>query len=543
MKKTNWLRAFGSVLGASVMTATGSALAETPSTLLDRLEGYQGSSSMNQVNSVTEFSDVSPRHWAYGALQSLVERYNCIEGFPDGTFRGDSTLTRYEFAAALNACLIAVENIASTGGGGDVSSEDLRQLYVLAEEFQGELQVLGGRVDGLEARVDTIESQQFSTTTKLEGEAIFQFDTAFADDPILGRDNPGGFDTQEQSTIGYRVRLNFDTSFTGKDRLRTRLQSDNLQFLESTTGTASTSLNYFPIGTGSNIVIGELSYSFPAFDDRVTFVVAADGLLVDDLFNLGPTAGYAYDALNLTVAYNNLIYDVSNADGAGFGANILLSDSVQLDIGYFLQRGIGNDPSKGIFNSSFSTGAHLNYDVTEKFSASLAYIYNFFEEGTPFDVSGFVGTDNAQQPFGDVNTNSHNLGFQFNYAVSPKFGFGGYVGYAFASALDSSDDSADLLTAQLNVHFPDLGKEGDTLLIAAAIAPTVISADGVLDDDEVAESLGSDGSLPIVIEVSYRYPFTDNIITTFGGVGVINPEGISDNDTIFVGTIRTQFLF
>lgn len=556
MSKSNWLRAVGSAVGASVLAAAGSALAEAPDSILDRLEGYQGTPSMNQVNSVSEFSDVSPQDWAYSALQSLVERYGCVDGFPDGTFRGNTTLTRFEFAAALNACLQAVEAIAAGAVPGrspsEVSGDDLRQIYTLLEQFQGEIAALGGRVDALEGRVDTIESTQFSTTTKLEGEAIFQFDSAFAGDPVIGRDTPGGFDTQEQTTLGFRLRLNFDTSFTGKDRLRTRLQADNLQFLETTTGTAATSLNFFPIGTDGNVILGELSYSFPILNDRVNIVVAADGLLVDDLFNLVPTAAFAYDSLNLTVAYNNLIYDVSNADGAGFGANILLSDNVQLDLGYFLLRGVGNDPETGIFNSSFSTGAHLNVDLTEKFSVSVAYVYNFFEGGTFFDVSGFVGTDNAQLPFGDVNTVSNNLGLQFNYAISSKFGFGGYFGYAFASTRDGSDGSADLLTAQLNVHFPDLGKQGDALVLAAAIAPTVISADGttgpggigtVLDDDEVAESLGLDGGLPLVVDLEYRYPFTDSIITTFGGVVVINPEGISDNDAVFVGTVRTQFLF
>ncbi len=575
MKKSYLLRAVGGALGASILSVVGGVSAQASEGILDRLENYQGTPSMNQVNSVTEFSDVSPRHWAYNALRSLVERYDCIEGFPDGTFRGNRTLTRFEFAAGLNSCLRAIEQIAGTRvpseAPDEVTRDDLRRIFALIEEFQGELTALSGRIDGLEGRVDTIEAQQFSTTTKLNGEAIFQLDSAFGGDPVLGvgfpfdgdpidlppgvvapaSGTPGSFSVDEQTTVANRVRLNFDTSFTGKDRLRTRLQANNLQFFEERTGVAATSLNFFPIAPQDNtFAIGELSYSFPILNDRVTVIIAADGLLVDDVFNLVPTASFAYDSLNLTVAYNNLIYDVSNADGAGLGLNILLSDNIQLDLGYFLLDSLGNDPEFGIFNSSFSTGAHLNYDVSDRFSVSLAYLYNFFEEGVFFDVSGFVGTGNAQQPFGDVNTVSNNLGLQFNFAVSPKFGFGGYVGYAFASTRDGSDGSADLLTAQANVYFPDLGKEGDALVLAAAIAPTVVSADGtnsagapIFDDDEVADLFGSDGGLPIVIDLEYRYPFTDNITTTFGGIAVINPEGISDNDAVFIGTIRTVFSF
>ncbi|OUL17398.1 hypothetical protein BV378_38485, partial [Nostoc sp. RF31YmG] len=60
---------------------------------------------MSQVTSVSQFSDVQPTDWAFQALQSLVERYGCIAGYPNGTYRGNRALTRYEFAAGLNACL------------------------------------------------------------------------------------------------------------------------------------------------------------------------------------------------------------------------------------------------------------------------------------------------------------------------------------------------------------------------------------------------------------------------------------------------------
>ncbi|MEW5860313.1 MAG: iron uptake porin, partial [Cyanobacteriota bacterium] len=59
--------------------------------------------SMDQVTNVSQLQDVEPTDWAYEALRSLVERYGCIAGYPDGTFRGNRALSRYEFAAGLNA--------------------------------------------------------------------------------------------------------------------------------------------------------------------------------------------------------------------------------------------------------------------------------------------------------------------------------------------------------------------------------------------------------------------------------------------------------
>ncbi|MBP0001918.1 MAG: S-layer homology domain-containing protein, partial [Cyanobacteria bacterium SID2] len=44
---------------------------------------------LDQVTSVSQFSDVQPTDWAFQALQSLVERYGCIAGYPDGTYRGN----------------------------------------------------------------------------------------------------------------------------------------------------------------------------------------------------------------------------------------------------------------------------------------------------------------------------------------------------------------------------------------------------------------------------------------------------------------------
>ncbi|MBC7825576.1 MAG: S-layer homology domain-containing protein, partial [Candidatus Parcubacteria bacterium] len=54
---------------------------------------------MAQVTSVSQLSDIKPSDWAFQALQALVERYGVIVGYPDGTFRGNRPLTRFEFSA------------------------------------------------------------------------------------------------------------------------------------------------------------------------------------------------------------------------------------------------------------------------------------------------------------------------------------------------------------------------------------------------------------------------------------------------------------
>ena len=105
--------------------------------------------SLDQVTSVTQFSDVYPTDWAYQALANLVETYGCVAGYPNGTFRGNRAMTRYEAAALLNACLDRITEV----------TDELRRLL---KEFETELAILKGRVDGLEARVGELEATQFS---------------------------------------------------------------------------------------------------------------------------------------------------------------------------------------------------------------------------------------------------------------------------------------------------------------------------------------------------------------------------------------------
>jgi len=102
-----------------------------------------------QVTSVSQLSDVQPTDWAFGAVQSLVERYDCIAGYPNGTFLGNRAMTRYEFAAGLNACLDRVNELIATATLDVVQKEDLTTLQRLQEEFSAELATLRGRVDSL----------------------------------------------------------------------------------------------------------------------------------------------------------------------------------------------------------------------------------------------------------------------------------------------------------------------------------------------------------------------------------------------------------
>merc|ERR1711968_74408 len=190
------------------------------------INGVSEYAAADQVTSVTQFSDVYPTDWAYQALSNLVETYGCVAGYPSGTFRGNRAMTRYEAAALLNACLDSVTGM----------TDELKRLI---REFETELAIIKGRVDGLEARVGELEATQFSTTTKLKGQADFFMGGVGYDDRGDRNDDfyeGGGSDsnlknacTDDTFVFNYRYTLNLNTSFTGKDLLYARIRAGNAE--------------------------------------------------------------------------------------------------------------------------------------------------------------------------------------------------------------------------------------------------------------------------------------------------------------------------
>ena len=251
-----------------ILPATG----KTVNPLFDK-KTSEDNTSIDQVTSVSQLSDVKPTDWAFQALQSLVERYGCIAGYPDGTFRGNRAMTRYEFAAGLNACLDKVRELITTGTINLATKEDLGVVQRLQEEFAAELATLRGRVDTLEARSAELEANQFSTTTKLNGQVLTYLGDAFGENA----------DRANNTAFGYRVRLNLNTSFTGKDNLLVGLEATNLRRLDAATefpqsrlrgATNETLFSATNISGDGSFKLNALQYSFPVGDKLQVFLNA-----------------------------------------------------------------------------------------------------------------------------------------------------------------------------------------------------------------------------------------------------------------------------
>lgn len=500
--------------------------------------GREGQSRrQSQVTSVSQLSDVQPTDWAFQALQSLVERYGCIAGYPDGTFRGNRALTRFEFAAGVNACLERVNELINAATADLVTREDLAKMQRLMEEFAAELASLRGRVTVLEARTAELEANQFSTTTKLHGEVIFWPGDSFGDRArhnVAGGPKGSPNDDPTQTYLGYRVRLDFDTSFTGRDLLKTRLQvydNPNLSDFDLT----NSLMTRTPFdGTSNGVELDDLYYRFPAFNDRAHIFIGANSLDLDDTMEiLTPFNGDGTGSISLFGQRNPAIF--RGPEGAGVGAKLAFGDRdrYRLNLSYLAGNVSDATAGNGLFNGSNTASAQFVFEPTEKLGFAVEYARKYFTNGG-VEVAGGTGSWIADRPFGDNATTSDNLGFQFNWRLANSFQLGGWFGATWANQQNNGSDSATILNWAVTLGFPDLLREGDTGALIVGMPPKVTSHDRPSLEN-------SDTSLHI--EAFYHFPFSEYISITPGGYLITNPGHNDRNATIFVGTLRTTFQF
>ncbi len=523
------------------------SVAQLDTSTLDQVRTYsregQGQQGIGQVTSVTQLSDVQPTDWAFQALQSLVEKYGCIVGYPDGTYRGQRALTRFEFAAGLNACLDWVNELIAAATADLATKEDLAVLQKLQEEFAAELATLRGRVDNLEARTAQLEATQFSTTTKLRGEAIFGLSNAFGTDKasIVNADdfgftgNRGSVD--DNTVFSNRLRLGLATTFTGEDLLWTRLDAGNTNDFINATGTPMSTLSY-AFDNGNNIELGQLYYKFP-MGDRVQVTIGTAGLDFDDISptTFNPVYGDGTNAISRFADRNPFVYRAGTGSNAGAGVNFWFGNDRKVALtAAYLASDAGNPADKnGLFNGDNTIVGQLMFAPSENVEFGFAYTHSYYPGGDLPGLSALTGSWNANAPFGARATSSNTYNGMVNWRISPKFAFGGWVGFGDAHQQSGSSRSADMWTWAAVLAFPDLGKEGNLGGLVVGMPPKVTNNDrgSAFEDEDTS----------IHIEGFYKFQLNDFIAITPGVYVITNPNHNSNNDTVWVGTLRTTFQF
>jgi hypothetical protein len=457
-----------------------------------------------QVSSVTQLSDVRPTDWAYQALSNLVEKYGCVAGYPNGTFRGGKALTRFEAAALLNACL-------------DRVTETTDELKKLLAEFDAELTVITARVDGLESKVGQLQATQFSTTTKLKGEANF----------VLG--GVPGYKTTTGANAGntafnYDLRINFDTSFTGKDLLRTRLRSGN--FSSQPFGSSSSILKLDKAetsqgtGTSSNIWLDRLYYTFPVSptvkltagalvrNTELAWIPSAYKSDILDFFQLGGASG----------VYNK-------ATGQGFGAQYTQpgKQGFLANLNYVAEN--GSDSSTGVFDSAGKLNllGQVGYRAPQ-WGVSVGYRYGTY--GTRVrNYNALGGGSGALTNGQDSNSVAFNAYWQpAKSGIVPSISFGyGYNGVNGAGSRTGATNSQSWMAG---LQWSDVFAKGN----AAGVAY------GEPSNSENAPKAQ-------MFEVFYKYRVSDNISVTPAVFYVSDNQGAQNAASNWGGVIQTTFKF
>ncbi len=619
-----------------------------------------GNNSIGQITNVSQLRDVAPNDWAYEALQGLVERYGCIAGYPNGTFKGKQPLNRYEFAAGLNSCLQQIERLVASNQS--VLGEDLAKIQKLSEEFQAELATLSSKVDNLESRTAFLEDHQFSTTTILNGEVIFG--VAFAG----GGDPPGGCrvlddntefsdvnndsevdcidrdDPENNVVLSNLTRLGLQTSFSGKDRLRTYLTTGNF---DNGGYTNAQSLNTYmarfsyQADLDNQVILDLLEYRVPILDDKVVVSVIPFGFSLSNVLSANSPFFDTGRGSISRFGEASPIFKIGGVLDAGAGVDWLISKQFRLQLAYGTAD--SSSPEGGIFGADRSSlGVQLLAQPSENFTTGITYVNAYSSDGT---LGTFTGSVNAEtlglwsgssvpSPPGTGNNSGFEaccrffvgdqpaqinaVGGTLQWRLSNKFTVGAWGGYIFADFLDrlpdfsiaGSNDGdqipdgigdsankkpfANAATFALSLGLSDpFGREGDLLGFVFGMPPKLVDAGPetlgtpvpffetsrrgepevpVTDNNNNLDTVGiarsgdvnlnpdpnlenrdgnilpkkvgvKDDATSLHFEVFYRFKVNDNISITPGVVVVTNPGHIEDNDTLYVGTIRTTFRF
>ena len=355
-----------------VVMAPASSLANDVQLNLESVQEY----SIAQSATIRDFSDVYPTDWAYQALAKLVDTYGCVSGFPDGTFRGNQPMTRFEMAAVLNSCL---DSISAKMDMMDEemkmkSMEDMDTLERLMASFEEQLITLKGSMDGLDAKVSELEDNQFSTTTKASFKIATDF-TYFASDDKKAR--KGSYDadgmyveaqakeTEDNSglSLSSKAEVKFKTSFTGSDKLTFKIKGDVMSvtndylflgnFYDSPSGHTNAEFSGFTYETGLDL--GGMTANLILGTDYADF----DGLVgLDTYYGGGGYDGYGSDGP----------FGDHGDSGIGASLELLSSDAGTLtaSASYAVDKGAASNQmgKMGVFgeDTDYSIAGALSWD-------------------------------------------------------------------------------------------------------------------------------------------------------------------------------------
>lgn len=428
----------------------------------------------------------------------------------------------------------------------EVTQQDLDAIKGLVATFDSDLAALEKRVT----------SKSFSTTTKLVGEGIINFG-GYGGVPS----NPTRLGSNNFFTN--RLRLNFDTSFSGKDRLRSRLQARDTSTLTTATGTPMTRLGFDGNDvTDNNNVLSLFQYDFPIGDNTKIRVATTGYEFNDNQPTLNPQLSSSANGSISRFGRFNPIFRLSG-DGAAVTVAQKLGDQFSLDVGYAVpvSNATANvTPNNGFFQGQNSILSQLTYAPSKDFSIAALYGHTYNNAGNLF---GSTGSAAANNPFSTTaingnlgtnvnangtlaattnqNTSANHYSILATYKLSDNAIISGWAGFVQATQT-AGGGTASLSNYAITLAFPDFGAEGNMLGFVFGIPPKLNSRSFTTATGVVNTTTGNPDT-SYHLEALYKVRLNENMDITPGLLLITSPEHNSANPTEYVGTVRTTFRF
>ena len=223
--------------------------------------------SVTSAFAANPFSDVTPQDWAYQAVAQLASQ-GIVNGYPDGTFKGQQNITRYEMAQMVAKALVRQDR---------VDAEQNAIINRLANEFSAELNNLGVRVSTLENKVGNF---------------------AFTGDARLRYQNAKNEDTNTyKSKFDYRARVQFDATVNDNTKAVVRVATEKEFGQNDKDNTTKASVDHVYVQHN----FGKYATATAGRQD----LMIGNGLVYDDYFE-GAVGTVGTDKLNASVAYGYL---------------------------------------------------------------------------------------------------------------------------------------------------------------------------------------------------------------------------------------------
>ena len=381
------------------------------------------------------FTDVPTGHWSYDAVAKLAQD-GVIEGYGDGTFRGDKAITRYEMA----------QMVAKAMAKSDVSAADKAAIDKLAAEYSAELNNLGVRVGELENKVDNVkwggkarlrlDSQSDETSSTVLGDNSYSH--AYVDLWATAKINDGWV-----AKVEHETEKNMRNDSTNTDE-------DTKVFVEGKLFGADATIGKFGAFSKDGLVIDKgVSGAKFAFGNELKTVITAGRLDIDKV--AGDSAAQDYQAIEFSYAIN----DKSSVNA---GYHILKDETLKALTDKNLKIWeIGFNTKLGQDWAFVADYAKSNIDVNKDSSYFTQFTYKAADVKTEGSYDIFVNyrqiadAANIAQTWGDYSENQKGWALGFDYVPAENVNFQAF--YFDGKDVDNSDAKTKFVRAQVELFF------------------------------------------------------------------------------------------